>query len=329
MRDGNGDPLVGGDATYVWERFRPRVEGAFSRIERWTERSNGRVHWRTRDGNNVLRIYGRDDNQRDNPASESTWRNSRVADPDNPDRVFEWLLEEARDELGNIVQYTYKRETMEGVGRSFVERARHLPGHACAYHYPKRITYGNAVPDTEGAWAFEAVFDYGEHNGDPGDPEADPVVDPTPPTPSEDVDWPVRSDPYSSFRAGFDMRCYRLCRRVLMFHHFDGTTYLVRSTDLRFDEQAHLTKLLGVTHWGWRKDGTDTTTKAMPEVRFSYLEAQVGQSLEQVEGLERGDQGFAADRWQWVDLDGEGLSGLLTEVSGAWYYNFFYPYHGG
>jgi len=32
--------------------------------------------------------------------------------------------------------------------------------------------------------------------------------------------WDIRPDPFSSCRAGFEVRTYRLCRRTLMFHHF-------------------------------------------------------------------------------------------------------------
>ena len=28
------------------------------------------------------------------------------------------------------------------------------------------------------------------------------------------------ADPFSSYRSGFEVRTYRLCQRVLMFHHF-------------------------------------------------------------------------------------------------------------
>ena len=48
--------------------------------------------------------------------------------------------------------------------------------------------------------------------------------------------WLRRPDAFSSFRSGFEIRTYRLCRRVLMFHHFPteegvGQDCLVRSTD--------------------------------------------------------------------------------------------------
>ena len=51
--------------------------------------------------------------------------------------------------------------------------------------------------------------------------------------------WPSGSDPFSTYRAGFEVRTYRLCRRVLMFHHFPdelgvGHDCLVRSTDFTY-----------------------------------------------------------------------------------------------
>ena len=75
------------------------------------------------------------------------------------------------------------------------------------------------------AWHFEVVFDYGEH---------DPAV----PTPEESLTWPCRVDPFSAYRAGFEVRTYRTCRRVLMFHrfteHLGPGPVLVRSTDLMY-----------------------------------------------------------------------------------------------
>ena len=36
--------------------------------------------------------------------------------------------------------------------------------------------------------------------------------------------------------------------------------------------------------------------------------------------LENLPQGLDGTRYQWVDLDGEGLSGILTEQGGGWFY---------
>jgi hypothetical protein len=39
-------------------RYRPRVEAAFSRIERWQDTTSGDVHWRTVSKDNVTDLYG-------------------------------------------------------------------------------------------------------------------------------------------------------------------------------------------------------------------------------------------------------------------------------
>lgn len=72
------EPVTVGGAAYLVRRYRPRIEGLFSRIERWTRRSDGDVHWRSISKDNILTLYGLDSN-------------SRIADPtasDHPQRVF-------------------------------------------------------------------------------------------------------------------------------------------------------------------------------------------------------------------------------------------------
>ena len=91
-----------------------------------------------------------------------------------------------------------------------------------ANRYLKRIKYGNRVsrlvqPDlTQAAWLFEVVFDYEEgqlHETTNTDQRTFVEASSTP-------NWTRRQDPFSSYRAGFEIRTYRLCQRVLMFHHF-------------------------------------------------------------------------------------------------------------
>ena len=84
--------------------------------------------------------------------------------------------------------------------------------------------------DGSNGWHFEAVFDYGEHDANA-------------PTPNDAGTWPARHDPFSSYRAGFEVRTYRICQRVLMFHHFPGEAgverdCLVRSTDFTYSDEV-------------------------------------------------------------------------------------------
>src|SRR3989454_1976699 len=84
---------------YVIHRYRPRIEGLFARVERWTRQSDGDVHWRSTSRDNVLTLYGMDPN-------------ARIADPG---RIFTWLICETRDDKGNAVLYEYKPEDGAGV----------------------------------------------------------------------------------------------------------------------------------------------------------------------------------------------------------------------
>ncbi len=327
VTEGEGDAAV----TYARRRYRPRVEAGFARMERWTSAATGATHWRTWSKENVRRIYGLDaegtvpSDQLDGdgaPVDASVARRAagRLADPDDASRVFRWYLQEERDEVGNLIRYEYAAEDRAGAAATQAEAVRATAKSQCAYVYLKRVLYGNVTPGSAtGGWLFEAVFDYGDHSGDG---TASP---PTAPPQQPDGTWATRSDVQSSFRSGFDVRCYRLCARVLLFHRFaaptaDSSGVIVRSTELAHSASAVATTLTSVTHRGWRKEGDDWTVAAMPAVAFAYGEATVDATVRFVTGLDDLPQGLDTSRWQWTDLDGEGLAGLLTEQAGSWFY---------
>ena len=140
---------------FLVERYRPRVESTFARIERWTRRGDGDVHWRATSPDNLLTIYGRS-------------AAARVFDPADHARVFQWLIEESRDDRGNVTLYEYKQEDGAGVdARAPQERAR-LAGPGFAQRYLKRVRYLNDVPGEAAGFRLELVLDYGEHDDGPG-----------------------------------------------------------------------------------------------------------------------------------------------------------------
>ena len=124
--------------------YRARTEGGFARIER--HELGGQSHFVVRTADNVVSIYGH--------AAEA-----RVADPDDPKRVFQWMLQEQRDDRGNIVVYRYKAEDVVGVDiGSASERGR---TGAQSQRYPKRILYGNrAVPGAADPQRFTTHCDH-------------------------------------------------------------------------------------------------------------------------------------------------------------------------
>jgi hypothetical protein len=322
------EPRTVDGVMYSVRRYRPRIEGLFARIERWTRKSNGDVHWRSISKDNVLTIYGKN-------------KNSRIADPDDSRRIFTWLICETRDDKGNAVLYQYKPE--DGVGVDLVQAHERNRGQRDdkkrkANRYLKRIKYGNqkTVLDNTAKrptfltdaqiqsvdWMFEVVFDYGEHNADA-------------PKPDDAGTWDPRVDPFSTYRAGFEVRTYRLCQRVLMFHHFDGeggvgNDCLVRSTDFTYSHEQKpddarnpvYTFLLAITQSGYKRHNGGYLKRNLPPVEFEYSQPIVQDAVEEVdaESLENLPIGIDGAVYQWTDLHGEGIPGILTEQGGAWFY---------
>jgi RHS repeat-associated protein len=350
-------------AGYRIHRYHPRIEGSFARIERWTRLNDGDVHWRVFSKDDILTIYG-------------LTSDSRIADPDNPQRIYSWLICESRDHKGNAILYEYKAENGSHVDLTLAceqNRGDRSSRRRSANRYLKRIFYGNRKPllDEDGRrprfltdgqrnpadWLFQVVFDYGEH-------------DAAQPRPVESGEWPCRPDPFSTYRPGFEVRTYRLCRRVLMFHHFPdepgvGADCLVRSTRFEYRESPIASFLVKVTQSGhkWMEaardaavspetegaetevpgageadGGSSTETggagetshsgesakkirieQSLPPLEFEYSEAVIGSTVEEVR---EGSLPVGLDgRFQWVDLDGEGLTGILSEQGGCWYYS--------
>lgn len=338
VRDPAGCLIVHEDELdgYRVRRYRPRIEGLFARIERWSKVGDpANVHWRSISKDNILTLYGLDDE-------------SRIADPDDPRRIFTWLICETRDDRGNAVIYEYDKEDGTGVDLSCAHernRGERDDPRRGANRYLWRILYGNRQPllDDEGRrprwlttdlirdteWMFEVVLDYGEHHVDD---ERDHVDAPEPKGRGR---WAFRTDPFSSYRAGFEVRTCRLCQRVLMFHHFPqepdvGNNCLVRSTDFTYSHETDpdnarnpvYTFLLAVTQSGYKRDGDGYLKRSLPPIGFEYTEPKIKDTVEEVdpESLENLPIGVDGNVYQWTDLHGEGIPGILTEQASAWYY---------
>jgi RHS repeat-associated protein len=286
-------------------RYRPRIEGLFARIERWTSDDTGEAHWRSISKDDVTTCYGRT-------------AASRVADPRDPRRVFSWLICDSRDAVGNEIRYCYKAEDGAGVDLGASHERNRSDADRTAQRHLKRIRYGNRAPG-ETDWLFEVVFDYGEHDEDH-------------PAPAEARPWPCRLDPFSTYRAGFEVRDYRLCRRVLMFHHFPaepgvGRDCLVRATELRHRGvpgrgEPVLTVLESVVRHGYRRSGDGYVKRSLPPLELEYSRAVPDTRVRTLghDALANLPAGLGDPAYRWVDLDGDGMSGVLTEQAGAWFY---------
>ena len=344
----NGNPLsptqvsIGG-TQYQIKRYRPRTEGLFALIERWSVPGHPKkTFWRTISRDNITAWYGRTDD-------------SRIADPADTTRIFQWLICETHDDKGNVAIYDYLAEDSSGVATTMAHEANRNknPRLRLANRYLHKIRYGNVTPFlptsanpslwpshavADQNWLFQVVFDYGQ-------------CDKSNPLPGNASAWPAREDPFSSYRSGFEIRTYRLCQRVLMFHHFEELrrdveplglpSYLVRSTEFNYAKpltpadpaKPGYTVLESATQWShqWISNPTPSLSKyqsrQLPPVSFTYSQPVVDTTPHtlapsELENLPVGTQGPG---YQWVDLDGEGLTGVLTEQAGAWHYK---PNHG-
>src|SRR5437764_1010658 len=196
------------------------------------------------------------------------------------------------------------------------------------------INYCNRTPRQGGEdltlrsdWLFEVVFDYdeGHYEALPADVERRQFVRAMK---DKTRDWSVRQDPFSSYRASFEVRTYRLCQRVLMFHHFEQELgiqdYLVKSTDFEYRQIPIGSFITSISQSGYRWNSAEGKyiRKSLPPLQFTYTEANIDDTIRTIDAdsLENLPYGLDGSHYQWVDLDSEGLSGILTEQADGWFY---------
>jgi hypothetical protein len=298
----------------------------------------GDVHWRSISKDNILTLYG-------------LTANARIVDPEDPLRIFSWLICETRDDRGNGLLYRYKAEDGAGVDlASAHQRNRGVDNDVrrSANRFLKRILYGNRAPllDDDGDrprfleaqqiqradWMFEVVFDYGDHH-------------PTTPKPTDDqlrgnggaleYPWAARPDAFSTCRSGFEVRTVRLCKRALMFHHFPneagvGRDCLVRSTDFTYSAASNpvgvatpvYSFLRSVTQASYRRDNGGYATRSLPPLQSTYREPEIREVVEAVDldSVENLPVGLDGSAYRWTDLHGEGIPGILSEQADSWFY---------
>jgi RHS repeat-associated protein len=310
------------------KRYRPRIEGDFARIEKITPSGSTSSYWKVTSKNNIVTIYGRS-------------IGARIADPSNPDKVFKWLPELCYDDKGNCLEYEYVPEDFRNVPNVLPEKNRFNLVAPCANTYLKRVKYGNKNPyyanpaqpynpqaSVNPEYFFEIVLDYGDH-----DTEA--------PTPEVQNDWVCRIDPFSDYKAGFDIRTYRTCKRILLFHFFkelnDGinpVACLVRSLDFDYryfgNAAASLSDLrnaevdypIAIRQSSYLKNTLGSyDKKSLPAVEFTYQELDWNKQVQTItsDNLVNAPTGLSQG-YHWVDLWSEGISGILSEQANAWFY---------
>ena len=149
---------------YDIHTYRPRIEGLFSRIERWVNVATGISHWRTISTSNVTTLYGYDNL-------------SSIADPADPRKIFSWSICRSWDDKGNAVTYSHVAEDDQGIDLSQSSEANRTSGVRATQRYLSLVCYGNTNPylpvwneagqekPVPTDWLFKVVLDYEDHGG--------------------------------------------------------------------------------------------------------------------------------------------------------------------
>lgn len=314
----------------IIHQYRPRIEGGFTRIERITRKDTAEIYWKVTTPDNTTTFFGLS-------------QEAQLSDPENPAKIFAWLPSFSFDDKGNWIIYEYKAEDLANVPNELHEKNR-LNGPArFTNRYLKRAKYCNRIPwysdhpyipnlpEENAEYFFELVMDYGEHN--------DPEEDDQPPDYQEVRPWEARPDAFSSYRSGFEIRTYRRCFNILMFHHFPdeqqwdgsifGRNYLVRLLSLNFQSssinesgQTEVSYLQSIVQKGYIRQADNTySVKQLPPMEFEYQQLLWNTEVRLVdrENIANAPVGLTGN-YQWVDLYGEGINGILTEQAKGWFY---------
>ncbi|MCG1041029.1 MULTISPECIES: SpvB/TcaC N-terminal domain-containing protein [Burkholderiaceae] len=298
------------NATFNVTRYYPRIEGAFNRIERW-QCQGADDFWLIHGADGQLHCLGKN-------------AQARIADATEPDeRIAEWLIEESLSPTGEHICYVYQSAQSAGIvdndGRD-TESNRYLTqvhyGNQTAYDglYTWADLYRNEEDQPKDSinWLFTLAFDYGQRGIDARIP---PLFD------DKSQPWPLRPDPFSHYRYGFEVRTHYLCRQILMFHHFeselDEPNTLVSRLLLEYDETPIMSCLQAAQRLAYEPQ--TSALQELPPLELGYTAfaplpaAPAWQAWPVPEGPDQSP-------YQLVDLYGEGLPGILYRVGTDWRY---------
>ncbi|WP_067709092.1 SpvB/TcaC N-terminal domain-containing protein [Erwinia sp. ErVv1] len=294
--------------------YRSRSESSFSRLERWRpDQASESDFWVLYSPNGEVLLLGRN-------------AQARISHPENPAHTAVWLLESSVTLTGEQIYYQYRGE--DDTGCDQMERAAHPA--SGAQRYLVAIRYGNKNPGRtlpalvtappDYAWLFAVTLDYGERaQGDYDIPSWQmPGMG----------SWSCRPDCFSDFAYGFDLRTRRLCRQVLLFHRLrtlagaqeeSEAPTLIARMQLNYDQTPSLSLLKTVRHLAYEPDGKSLSLA--PPLEYEW-QTFTSSSLTPFNWHRREDMASfnLLHPYQLIDLNGEGLCGILYQDQGAWWY---------
>lgn len=284
VKDSSLDPLK---AT----RFRPRTEGPFAKIIHHHDAQVGTNYWEVCSKDGLISYYGT------NPTDLQTYhRDFRVQttpatitkpklNAADPDRNFAWKITLTKDPFGNRIEYLYEN-------RDQSNQQDERQGHQWDHPLVTQIRYADYRVNNQSQTKFlvTVTFEY------------------------ED-----RLDPFSDYRAGFEIRTSKRCKAILVKTHADQVCN-VRRYDFRYknDSLNKVSLLTSVEVAGFDDIGVES--KELPRLEFGYSQFnpqdQKQREFYPVQGSDLPATSLANTSMELVDLFGNGLPDIL-EMNGT------------
>ncbi|MGB3941014.1 MAG: SpvB/TcaC N-terminal domain-containing protein [Candidatus Manganitrophaceae bacterium] len=203
-----------------------------------------------------------------------------IVDPQRTGRVFAWKLSRTTDVFGNRIEYHYQRDAAQSDGP-----------HRWDQLYLSEIRYADHGDPTNPKFLIRVQFVYEE-----------------------------RPDPFSEYRAGFEIRTVRRCTKIHIYTQADQER-LARTYHLDYlDQQENAQKPpnnASLLH-RVRVEGHDgAQSEFLPPLTFGYSRFNPNsQTFSAVQGTELPSGSLARPEYELVDLFGNGLPDIL-EMNGT------------
>ncbi len=226
--------------------------------------------------------------------------NTVIANPGDRSKIFAWKLYKTEDPFGNHILYEYLRD-FEASDPSQKEMGYDQL-------YLDKIKYVDWDDSGTTRYLVSVQFDYGSSD---------------------------RSDPFSAYTSGFQVRTKKLCEAINVYTHpesgdlpdnYSSTGYQIedgiktKAYLLSYENSAHngSSLLSSVQVRGYDQDeNEDELTEDMPALQFKYTGfSPAERDFSAVKGKDLPALGLSAPTMELIDLDGNGLPDIV-EMNGS------------
>jgi RHS repeat-associated protein len=290
--------------------YRPRADTAFAQVQHIQTQDDD--YWLVRLKDGSRQVYGR------SPDAQV------YHDAAGQRRIFAWLLEEMTDVFGNQIIYQYKPDRAPD------------PPHEVNQTCLKAIYYLEYGADADGPqgqrWLCRVLLDYGEGDREGWDLAPD-LVDPALPPAFRAIEQAaapastLRPDPFSAYRAGFEVRTQRRCWRISVQIRPEGIAayQTVRAYYLSYTQApySNLSLLSQVQCIGFRPDEPARAPEALPPLTLEYTAWDPTRRTYENLTAPNGwlpDRSLSDASYELVDLFGNGLPDVLHTTSTGYRY---------